>query len=91
MGPDEPSGEEAVSDAAERLLAKVRRFVAQDLDADERAMFAALLAPAVARVWAIDEVQGYGHELSSWSPDALPEALRDALRRGGVRLEGLDG
>ena len=75
-------------DAAERLLAKLRRFVAEELDPEERAMLASLLAPAVARVWGGDEVEGYG--LADWSPEALPEALRDALRRGAVRIVGLE-
>lgn len=76
-------------DAAQRLLAKIRQFVAEELDADERAMFAALVAPAVARIWSEDDVEAY--QLSTtWSPAALPEALRAALREGGVRVEGLD-
>ena len=75
-------------DAADRLLAKLRRFVAQDLDPDERAMFAALVAPAVARVWAGDEVEGFG--MGDWSPEALPDALREALRGQNIRIEGLD-
>lgn len=75
-------------DAAQRLLAKVRRFVADELDETEREMFAALVAPAVARIWAEEEVEGY--YLRTWSPGALPDALRTALREGGVRVVGLE-
>ena len=75
-------------DAAQRLLAKVRRFVAEELDETERAMFAALVAPAVARIWAEEEVEAY--QESTWSPAALPDALRAALREGGVRVVGLE-
>jgi hypothetical protein len=77
-------------DAAERLLAKIRRFVIHELESDERVMFGALIAPGVAKVWADEEVQGFGYEAAGWSPDALPRALREALRNGGVRVEGLE-
>ena len=76
-------------DAAERLLAKIRHFVVEELDPEERAMFAALIAPAVAKVWVTDEVEGFGHRAADWSPAALPDALRDALQRGDVRVAGL--
>jgi hypothetical protein len=33
----------------ERLLHKLRRFISDELDEEERVAFAALLAPAVAR------------------------------------------
>ena len=80
-------------DAAERLLAKLRGFVA-GLDADERAMFAALVAPAVARIWAAEGRAGASHEVEAygmqeWTPEALPDALRDAVRGRGLRVEGL--
>ncbi len=75
-------------DPAQHLLAKVRRFVTEELDDTERAMFAALVAPAIARIWAEDEVEAF--HLSTWSPAALPDALRTALREGGVRVVGLE-
>jgi hypothetical protein len=75
-------------DAAQRLLVKVRRFVSEELDDTERAMFAALVAPAIARIWGEEEVEAY--QLSTWSPAALPEALRAALRDEGVRVVGLE-
>lgn len=76
-------------DAATRLIAKLRGFVSEDLDEDERALLAMLLAPGVERAYADpEEVTGYGLEQSSGA--SLPEALVDALRRGGVRVVGLD-
>ena len=75
-------------DAAQRLLVKVRRFVTEELDETERVMFAALVAPAIARIWAEEEVEAY--QLSTWAPAALPDALRTALREGGVRVVGLE-
>lgn len=74
-------------DTAERLLAKVREFAAS-LDDDERALFATLIAPGVARAYQEDdEVVGFGDV--GWSPAALPEALVRELREQGVRVEGL--
>jgi hypothetical protein len=73
-------------DAADRLLEKLRLFIAVELDEDERTMLAALLAPGVARAYS-SEVQAFGVE--GWSPADLPEALVEALRGGGVRVEGL--
>ena len=76
-------------DAAERLLAKIRHFVAEELDVEERALFAALVAPAVAGIWVTEEVEGFAHHAANWSPAALPDALRHALQRGDVRIAGL--
>lgn len=64
--------------AARALLEKVRRFIADELDADERKLFAALLAPGVASAFDEAEVSGFG--VTSWSPAALPEALAAAVR-----------
>ena len=75
-------------DAAERLLEKIRRFVADDLDDEERPLYAALLAPGVARAYAEAEVTGF--EVIDWVPATLPEALAEAIRRGNIRIEGLD-
>jgi hypothetical protein len=68
------------SDAARSLLLKLRRFAEDELDTDERALFGALVAPAVARAFVADEVEGFG--MVDWSPDALPAALVVALRDG---------
>lgn len=74
-------------ETAERLLDKVRGFV-DTLDDDERAVFAALVAPGVAQAYrSEDDVVGFGEV--GWSPDALPESLVRVLREQGVRVEGL--
>ncbi len=77
------------AEAARRLLVKLRRFVSEELDSEERALFAALLAPGVAQAYAgEEEVEGFG--MPSWSPAAFPEALVQALREAGVKVVGLD-
>jgi len=74
--------------AAERLLAKIRTFVTEQLNDDEAALFAALVAPAVAQAYQADEASGFGIDVD-WRPDALPESLAAAVRDGGVRVVGL--
>ena len=75
--------------AAQRLLAKIRTFVAEELDDDEAALFAALVAPGVARAYQDDgEVQGFSSDVD-WRPGALPDSLAEAVRDGGIRVEGL--
>jgi hypothetical protein len=75
--------------AAHRLLAKIRSFVADQLNDDEAALFAALVAPGVARAYQDDQgVQGFGSD-ADWRPGALPESLAEAVRDGGIRVEGL--
>lgn len=66
--------------AAKSLLRKLRQFAEDVLDADERALLGALVAPAVARAFDLDEVEGFG--MVGWSPDVLPETLTRALRDG---------
>lgn len=68
------------SHAARSLLLKLRHFAEEQLDSQERALFGALVAPAVARAFARDEVEGFG--VVGWSPDVLPDALTEALRDG---------
>ncbi len=75
-------------DAAARLVAKVRTFVAQELDEEERRLFAALLAPGVARASGESEVAGFA--MVDWPGEAFPEALGRALREAGIRVTGLD-
>jgi hypothetical protein len=70
----------------ERLLAKLRRFVADDLDAEERVVLGALLAPGVAAAYGAAEVSGFG--TTDLTP--LPALLADALARSGIRVVGLD-
>jgi hypothetical protein len=70
----------------ERLLDKLREFIAEQLDPEERAVLAALLAPAVAAAYGESEVAGFG----SLELAPLPEALATALERAGIRVIGLD-
>lgn len=70
------------------MLEKLSRFIADNLDPDERRALAALLAPGVARAHEPeDEVVGFGS--SDWFPNTLPDALSDAIRDRDVRIEGL--
>jgi hypothetical protein len=72
--------------AADSLLGKIRTFVAEELDDQEAALFAALVAPGVARAHRADGVVGD----VDWEPGALPDSLAEAVRDGGIRVEGLD-
>ena len=65
-------------DAAVQLLSKVRRFIEDQLDPEERKLFAALLAPGVAAAFDDADVSGFG--MTGWSPAALPQALAAAVR-----------
>ncbi len=76
------------SSAARRLLAKIRAFVTDQLDDREAALFAALVAPGVARAYQDDDVEGFGSNVD-WRPGALPDSLAEAVRDGGIRVEGL--
>jgi hypothetical protein len=74
-------------DPATRLLARLLAF-ARELDDEERALLAALLAPGLARVWQDEEdVSGFGSV--TWLPERLPEELHRAVREHGLRIEGL--
>ena len=53
---------------------KLRRFIADELDADERQLFATLLAPGIAAAHADHDVVGFG--MINWSLPALPTALQ---------------
>ncbi len=82
-------GEGTDKAAASRLLAKIRAFVADELDEEEATLFAALVAPGVARAYHDDgEVEGFGLDVD-WRPGALPESLAEAVRDGRIRVEGL--
>jgi hypothetical protein len=74
------------AEAAGRLLDKLRAFVTDQLDDEERALLAVLLAPGVALAYPADEVVGFGVD---WRATALPETLAATLRDGGLRVEGL--
>jgi hypothetical protein len=73
--------------AADRLLAKIRTFVADQLDDREAALFAALVGPGVARA---HEDRGELGSDVDWCPDTLPESLVEALRAGGIRADGFN-
>ena len=103
-----PRGENVTMDGdteiAERLLAKVRAFVA-GLDDDERQLFAALIGPGVALAHgAADQPAGAAANLGAggaddadevvgfdagWSRRRLPEHLAEVMRRQDVRVVGL--
>jgi len=85
-GEASPTAGQPDAEAAARLLDKLRAFVTDQLDDDERAMFAVLLAPGVAMAYPDDEVVGFS---ADWRTAALPEALAETLRSGGLRVEGL--
>lgn len=74
--------------AAERLLHKLRTVVAEELDDEERALFAALLAPGIDLAYQAqteDEVAGFGID---WSMRRLPDSLAAAIRERHLRIEG---
>lgn len=75
------------TEAAQRLLGKIRNFVRNELDEDERALFASLVAPGVAQ--AHDEPEVAGYSSAEWVPESLPRSLSDALKESGVRVVGL--
>jgi hypothetical protein len=87
-------------EVARSLLVKVRTFVRTQLTDEESEMFASLLAPGVSMAYAEagDEVTGFatgnpgpsGGAEVDWRPDALPGALAEALREGGIRVVRLD-
>lgn len=83
----------AGTEAAKSLLDKLARFIAEELDDDEKAMFAELLAPGVALAYQappLIDVDSPGATIDvDWRPTALPEALASALRERGVRVVGL--
>lgn len=76
------------SEVARRFVDKVRDFAQHQLDSDERALFALLVAPGVAQAYPEDDVHGFA--MTDWNPHPLPEELIDALRGGGLRVVGLD-
>jgi hypothetical protein len=76
-----------MDDPAQSLMQKIRQFAA-GLDDEERAHFAALIAPGIARAYQPEpEVEGFG--LTSWLPSRLPTRLEEAVRDQAIRVEGL--
>lgn len=82
---DRPTDDTAT---AQGLITKIRAF-ADTLDADERPLFAALLAPGVSAAWStpedgdLDEVGGFAFE---WRPDRLPSHLARAIHDADLRI-----
>jgi hypothetical protein len=79
-----------VTDSAARLLDRLRWLAAQ-LDSEERALLAALLAPGVALAYQEDsKATLFGGSPTTgdvgWSPDRLPAHLRNAIRRRDLRI-----
>lgn len=72
----------AVASAA---LGKLRVFV-ESLDDDERAVLAALLAPAVAQAYG-EEAEVVGFTAQDWLPTRLPDVLADEVRSHGWRID----
>lgn len=78
--------EEPAAEPTDRMLSKLRDFVA-DLDTDERAAFAALVGPGVALAYRDDDdVEGFGLR---WGRQQLPDRLAESVRRLDLRVEGL--
>ena len=78
-----------MSDAATRLLEKLKLF-AEELDDEERALLAALVAPGVATAYGEDEVEGFDSGAGvAWRPDALPAQLARAIEARELRITGL--
>jgi hypothetical protein len=68
-----------------RALAKLRAFIRDGLEPDERIVVASLLAPAVAQAFdgGDPEVEGFG--VVEWKP-TLPETLADQIRGSGMKV-----
>jgi len=72
--------------AANGLIDKLSSFAAT-LEADERKVLAALLAPGIDAAWGDpSEVSGYSLD---WDPGVLPSYLGEAIRGRNLRIEGL--
>jgi hypothetical protein len=84
----DPPDTTVADEPARSLLDKVRRFVQQDLTDEERALFAALIGPGVARAH-LDADEVVGFDSATWLPDALPQHLSDEIRTRDLRIEGL--
>lgn len=101
---DDDMTTESDFETAERLLTKVRSFVA-GLDDDERRLFAALIGPGVSLAHRATGQSGSAavtggradpdgerdEDVSGhdWSRRDLPEHLARVIRRHGVRIVGL--
>ena len=62
---------------ASRLLERLHDF-AQNLDDDERELFAVLVGPGMQQLTNDDEVSGFGVEAPRWEPGSLRDRLANA-------------
>jgi hypothetical protein len=72
--------------AADRLLDKLRRFAADELDSTERELLGALLAPGLELAYEDVEVEGFG---LVWTHRQLPTSLAKAVRERHIEIVGL--
>jgi hypothetical protein len=78
------------SEASDRLIEKIRWFVREHLDEQERALFGALLAPGIAAAYRDASTEVEGFVLTDWAPGSIPEDLARSLRVKGLRVSGID-
>lgn len=78
------------SDASGRLIEKIRVFVQDDLDEEERVLFGALLAPGIAAAYGDASTEVEGFAMMDWAPARIPEDLARTLREKGIRISGID-
>jgi hypothetical protein len=68
-----------------RALAKLRAFIRDGLEPDERVVVASLLAPAVAQAFDEGEPEVEGFGMVEWKP-VLPERLAEQVRASGMKV-----
>lgn len=60
----------------------------EQLDDDEAKLFAALVAPGIARAYVDEEVLGFDGEVN-WHPAAIADSLKEAVRERGIKIVGI--
>jgi len=73
------------STPASRLLSRLHEF-AQDLDDEERQLFAALVGPGMKELTNDDEVSGFTADAPRWEPGSLRDQLAQAAEAGGWQI-----
>lgn len=66
-------------------LAKLRAFIRDGLDPEERVVVASLLAPAIAQAFEGEGADVEGFSAVEWRP-SLPEALAEQIRLSGMQV-----
>jgi hypothetical protein len=66
-------------------LVKLRAFIRDDLDPEERVVIASLLAPAIAQAFETDAPEVEGFSAVEWRP-TLPETLAEQIRVSGMQV-----